>query len=145
MAEFSEGQLKVLEKLISDTDFRTSFFTDPDAALARVGFDLNTEELAGLKGLDFNLLGSALTELDARLSKTSLMGTAVFGAGVAGTGAAGTGLAGTGAAGTGLAGTGVAGTGLAGTGAAGTGSATEGLVGELANTLLSVFGQSTAE
>jgi hypothetical protein len=111
MADLSEGQLKLLEKLLSDTDFRTSFFADPDAALAGAGFELNREELAGLKGLDLNLLGSALTDLDARLSKTSVGGL---------------GLAG-------------------GTGAAGTGSATAGLVGNIANALTMLLGQSTAE
>jgi len=127
--------LKVLEKLLSDTDFRSSFFTDPDAALAKAGFELNNEERAGLKGLDFNLLGSALTELDARLSKTSMGGLGLAG---------GTGLAGTGAAGTGLAGTG---TGLAGgTGAAGTSTGVAGgtgsLLGSLVDTLTSLLGQS---
>jgi hypothetical protein len=90
MADLSEGQLKLLEKLLSDTDFRTSFFADPDAALAGAGFELNREELAGLKGLvDLNLLGSSLTDLDARLSKTSVGGLGLAG----GTGAAGTGSA----------------------------------------------------
>jgi len=32
MAEISENQLKMLEKLIGDEEFRTSFFENPEAA-----------------------------------------------------------------------------------------------------------------
>ena len=71
MAEISEKQLKVLEKLIGDEEFRTSFFEDPDAAIAKAGIELNEAELAGLKGLDLARLNSALADLDARLSKTA--------------------------------------------------------------------------
>jgi hypothetical protein len=70
MAEISEKQLKVLEKLIGDEEFRTSFFEDPGAAVAKAGIEINEEELAGLKGLDVGLLQSTLTDLDSRLSKT---------------------------------------------------------------------------
>jgi putative modified peptide len=70
MAEMSEKQLKILEKLISDQEFRTSFFEDPDAAIAKTGIDLNEAELAGLKGLDLARLSGALADLDARLSKS---------------------------------------------------------------------------
>ncbi len=71
MAELSEKQLKVLEKLIGDAEFRTSFFEDPDAAVAKAGIELNEAELAGLKGLDLARLNYALADLDARLSKTA--------------------------------------------------------------------------
>ena len=71
MAEISEKQLKVLEKLIGDEEFRTGFFEDPDAAVAKSGIELNEEELAGLKGLDLGLLSSTLTDLDTRLSKSA--------------------------------------------------------------------------
>jgi hypothetical protein len=71
MADISERQLKVLEKLIGDMEFRAGFLEDPDAAIAKAGIDLSEEELAGLKGLDFNALGSALVDLDARLSKSA--------------------------------------------------------------------------
>ena|GEM_PF-1199850 len=72
MAEISEKQLKVLEKLIGDEEFRASFFEDADAAIAKAGIELNEEELAGLKGFDFGFLKSTLTDLDARLSKTGV-------------------------------------------------------------------------
>ncbi len=71
MAEISERQLEVLEKLIGDEEFRAGFFEDPDAAIAKAGIELNEEELAGLKGVDLGLLSSTLTDLDARLSKTA--------------------------------------------------------------------------
>jgi hypothetical protein len=74
MAEISEKQLKVLEKLIGDTEFRTSFFEDPDAAVAKAGIDLNEAELAGLKGIDLARLSGALADLDTRLSKTAAGG-----------------------------------------------------------------------
>jgi hypothetical protein len=74
MAEISEKQLKVLEKLIGDEEFRAGFLEDPDTAIAKAGIDLNEEELAGLKGIDFNLLSSTLTDLDSRLSKTDALG-----------------------------------------------------------------------
>ena len=73
MAEISEKQLKVLEKLIGDEEFRTSFFEDPDAAIAKAGIDLDEEDLAGLKRLDLTLLSSTLTDLDLRLSKTDAL------------------------------------------------------------------------
>jgi len=71
VAEISEKQLKVLEKLIGDQEFRASFFEDPDAAIAKAGIELTEEELAGLRGLDFMRLNMALSELDSRLSKTA--------------------------------------------------------------------------
>jgi len=74
MAEISEKQLKVLEKLIGDEEFRKGFFEDPDAAIAKAGLDLNEEELAGLKVLDVGLLRSTLTDLDLRLSKSTAVG-----------------------------------------------------------------------
>ena len=74
MAEISEKQLKVLEKLIGDQEFRASFFEDPDAAIAKAGIDLTEEELAGLRGLDLVRLNIALSDLDSRLSKTTATG-----------------------------------------------------------------------
>ena len=74
MAEISEKQLKVLEKLIGDEEFRKGFFEDPDSAIAKAGLDLNEEELAGLKVLDVGLLSSTLTDLDLRLSKSTAGG-----------------------------------------------------------------------
>lgn len=71
MAKISEGQLKVVEKLIGDQEFRTGFFEDPESAVAKVGIELTEEELAGLKGLDYDILSSTLTDLDARLSKAT--------------------------------------------------------------------------
>ena len=65
----------MLEKLIGDEEFRTGFFEDPDAAIAKAGIELNEEELAGLKGLDLGVLSSTLTDLDVRLSKTDALGT----------------------------------------------------------------------
>jgi hypothetical protein len=76
MAEISEKQLKVLEKLISDEAFRKGFFEDPDAAVAKAGLDLNEEEMAGLKKFDSGTFSSALTDLDQRLSKSA---ASVFG------------------------------------------------------------------
>ncbi len=69
MAEISEKQLKVLEKLIGDEEFRTSFFEDPEAALAKAGLELNEEELAALKKIDQTLIDSFLSDVDERLSK----------------------------------------------------------------------------
>jgi hypothetical protein len=71
MAEISERQLKVLEKLIADEEFRAGFLEDPDTAISRTGIELAEEELAGLRGLDFGLLQSTLTDLDTRLSKSA--------------------------------------------------------------------------
>ncbi|GAI67139.1 unnamed protein product [marine sediment metagenome] len=71
MAEISGKQLTVLEKLISDEEFRTSFFEDPDAAIAKAGIELADEELAGLQGLDMARMSAVLADLDSRLSKTA--------------------------------------------------------------------------
>ena len=74
MAEISEKQLEVLEKLIGDKEFRAGFLEDPEAAVAKSGIDLNEEELAGLKVVDLNSLSSTLTDLDQRLSKSAAAG-----------------------------------------------------------------------
>jgi hypothetical protein len=80
MAEISEKQLKVLEKLLGDEEFRAGFFEDPDAAIAKAGIDLNEEELAGLRGVDATALTTVLLDLDTRLSKTGVgTGTGVGG------------------------------------------------------------------
>jgi hypothetical protein len=71
MAEISMGQLKVLEKLIGDEEFRASFLEDAEAAIAKEGIELTEAEMAGIKGFDLNLLNSAIADLDARLSKST--------------------------------------------------------------------------
>jgi len=70
MAEISEKQLEVLEKLIGDEEFRTSFFEDAEAALAKAGLELSEEELAALQKIDQTLIASFLSDVDERLSKT---------------------------------------------------------------------------
>ena len=70
MAEISERQLKVLEKLITDQEFRASFLEDPDAAVGKLGIELTEEELAELRGFDTQTLRTTLTDLDTRLSKS---------------------------------------------------------------------------
>ena len=75
MADMTEAQVKILEKLIGDEEFRKSFFEDPDAAIAKAGIATSEEEMAGLKALDAAALNAAMAELDARLSKS---GTALF-------------------------------------------------------------------
>jgi hypothetical protein len=73
MAEISAGQLKVLEKLIGDEEFRTSFYEDPDAAIAKAGIDLTKEELVGIKGIDINTINSVIADIDVRISKTDAL------------------------------------------------------------------------
>ena len=72
MADISAGQLKVLEKLIGDEEFRTSFFEDPDAAVAKAGIDLTEEELAKIKAIDINIIDSAIADIGARISKSTV-------------------------------------------------------------------------
>jgi hypothetical protein len=74
MAEISAGQLKVLEKLIGDEEFRTSFYEDPDAAIAKAGINLTEEELVGIKGIDINTINSVIADIDVRISKTDALG-----------------------------------------------------------------------
>ena len=74
MADISTGQLKVLEKLIGDEEFRTSFFEDPDAAVAKAGIDLTEEELAKIKAIDISIIDSAIADIGARISKTGMSG-----------------------------------------------------------------------
>jgi len=69
MAEISEKQLKVLEKLIGNEEFRTGFFENPKTALAQAGLELSEEELAALKKIDQTLIDSFLSDVDERLSK----------------------------------------------------------------------------
>jgi hypothetical protein len=71
MAEISEKQTKVLEKLIGDEEFRAGFLDDPEAAIANAGIELSEEELAGLKRLDVGFLKSTFSDLDVRLSKSA--------------------------------------------------------------------------
>jgi restriction endonuclease Mrr len=69
MAEITTGQLKVLEKLIGDGEFRKSFFEDQDAALAKAGVKLSAEELAALKKIDQAAIEGFLSDVEERLSK----------------------------------------------------------------------------
>ena len=71
MAEISEKQLKVLEKLIGDEEFRAGFLEDPDAAIAKAGIELTEEELAKIKEIDINIIDSAIADIDARISKSA--------------------------------------------------------------------------
>jgi hypothetical protein len=75
MADMTEAQVKVLEKVIGDEEFRKSFFKDADAAVAQAGIEISGEEMAELKALDAAQLSGALADFDARLSKS---GTGLF-------------------------------------------------------------------
>ena len=75
MAKISENQLKVLEKLIGDEEFRTSFFEDPEAAVAKAGIELTEEELAGIKEIDSDVIDSAIADIETRISKTGISAT----------------------------------------------------------------------
>jgi hypothetical protein len=70
MAEISEKQLQVLEKLIGDEEFRRGFFENADVAIAKAGIDLSEEELAGLKKIDQAAIDGLLADVDERLSKS---------------------------------------------------------------------------
>ena len=70
MAEISEKQLQVLEKLIGDEGFRKGFFKDPETALAQAGLELSEEELAALQKIDQTLIDSFLSDVEERLSKS---------------------------------------------------------------------------
>jgi len=74
MAEISENQLKALEKLIGDEEFRTSFFENPEAALDKAGLELSEEELAALQKIDQTLIDSFLSDVEKRLSKVFYVG-----------------------------------------------------------------------
>ncbi len=63
----------MLEKLIGDEEFRTSFFEDPEAALAKAGLELSEEELAALKKIDQTLIDSFLSAVEERLSKIYIL------------------------------------------------------------------------
>jgi hypothetical protein len=75
MADITENQMKIIEKLITDEEFRKSFFEHPDAAIASTGIEISAEETAGLAALDAAKLDAALAELDSRLSKSSFFST----------------------------------------------------------------------
>jgi hypothetical protein len=70
MAEISEKQLQVLEKLIGDESFRQGFFEDSEAALTKAGLEVSAEELAGLKKIDRTAIDGFLSDVDERLSKS---------------------------------------------------------------------------
>ncbi|MBC8492852.1 MAG: hypothetical protein H8D43_03625 [Chloroflexi bacterium] len=70
--ELSAGQLKVLQNLIADDDFRKSFFEDPEAALAGAGLEVSEEDLAALKKIDQAAIDNFLSEVEERLSRTGL-------------------------------------------------------------------------
>ena len=67
--ELSAGQLKVLENLIGDDDFRKSFFEDREATLAKAGLELSERELAWLKNIDQAAIDNFLSEVEERVSK----------------------------------------------------------------------------
>jgi hypothetical protein len=75
MADMTEAQVKILEKVIGDEEFRKSFFKDPDAAVAQAGIAISEEEMADLKALDAADFNAAMADYDARISKS---GTGLF-------------------------------------------------------------------
>jgi hypothetical protein len=81
MADITQAQMDILEKLISDEEFRASFFDDPDATIAKAGIEISEEEMARVKAVDFASMQSAFADLELRLSKSSA--SAAFDAGSA--------------------------------------------------------------
>jgi hypothetical protein len=82
MADMTEAQVKVLEKVISDEEFRASFLKNPDLAVARSGIEISDEEMARIKAIDTARIKGAIAEIDERISKTSVgnpidVGTAI--------------------------------------------------------------------
>ena len=74
--------VKVIEKWISDEEFRTSFFEDPDAAIAKAGIEISEEEMAGFRAMDPAAFNAAMADFDARLSKSGISGAADLEAGL---------------------------------------------------------------
>jgi hypothetical protein len=64
--------VKVVEKWISDEEFRKSFFSNPNAAIARTGIAISEEEMAGLGAMDAARFSAAMAELNERFSETSV-------------------------------------------------------------------------
>ena len=69
----SERLQEVINRLIGDEEFRTSFFASPEATLQRAGFQLSPAEIAALKEMEPENLEEWLTDLDERISKSGLL------------------------------------------------------------------------
>jgi hypothetical protein len=72
MADMTEAQVKILEKVIGDEEFRASFFDDPDGAVAKAGIEISEEEMAGIKAIDIARMKAAIADIDARISKSGV-------------------------------------------------------------------------
>jgi len=59
----------LIEKAISDPEFRTQLFDDPIKAVTEYGFQLTNDQLAALSSMDREELRSLAEDLDERLSK----------------------------------------------------------------------------
>lgn len=62
----SDGMKKLMDRIVSDPNFKQQLRTDPDGAIQRGGFDLTEEEHTAVSGVDWTLPDDQLQE---RLSK----------------------------------------------------------------------------
>jgi hypothetical protein len=69
----SDRLQEVISRLIGDEEFRTNFFSSPEATLQRAGFQLSPAEIAALKEMEPENLEEWLTDLDERISKSGLL------------------------------------------------------------------------
>lgn len=59
----------LIDKAISDPEFRTQLFDDPVKAVSEYGFNLTDEQLTALSSMNKEELRSLAEDLDERLSK----------------------------------------------------------------------------
>lgn len=55
----------IVDKYVSDESFRTEVRTDPEGAIRNAGFELDDEERALLKSIDFSLSDEQLADRQA--------------------------------------------------------------------------------
>jgi hypothetical protein len=65
-----ESVQRIVDRAVTDEDFRKALKTDPDSVLSDL--DITTEERQALKSLDWDSIGSDSIELDQRISRILL-------------------------------------------------------------------------
>ena len=65
----NRGKADLLQRLMSDADFRARLFADPEGVVAEEGYTLDAETLEKLKSLDAAAAEAAISQLGEEASR----------------------------------------------------------------------------
>lgn len=65
----TKGKAELLQRLMSDADFRARLFADPDGVVAEEGYTIDDETMEKLRSLDAEAAEAAIGQLGAEASR----------------------------------------------------------------------------